>query len=213
MSDVQASCTVCPLRIVFRRRTAGVWQFVPRHQHRAERTERIEHLAAGPLRGAEFDIMSAHVVGTGIARHVGEGILLRNVFAPAADHHGQLSFIVDLLADARQHDRLPMADERCGGLDEKDRVFRNGFADLREMRAIVQPHADHLSRPPDRREEFDIRERVAQFVEIARDRALLDKSSARARAAAMDVSPPWSKSCRSGGTRRSATASSSRSPT
>ena len=39
--------------------------------------------------------------------------------------------LADLPADARQHDRLLMSDERCGCFVKQDRVIRGTLADFR----------------------------------------------------------------------------------
>ena len=68
---------------------------IGRHQPRAERSGAIEILAHRPLRRAELKITHGRIVEQGVARHVIEGLLLGDAAPRLADHHGQLSFIVE----------------------------------------------------------------------------------------------------------------------
>ena len=134
----------------FNRQGVGVGDFVGRDQPRAERGESVEGFCPAPLAATPLalPVAGANVVGAGVAQHVLERPIARDVLASPADHYGQFAFIIDLIAAkvTRQYDRVAGVLQRGGGLHKEHWKLRNRRLALGGMAAVVQADAHDVHR-------------------------------------------------------------------
>ena len=95
-----------------------IGHFVLGYDPRSHRPEGREVLAQRPLRSGQLHVASAYVIEDGVAEDVVLPLCLGYIAATLADDDRQLSFIVRLLAGARQQNRLAVADKGQGILGE-----------------------------------------------------------------------------------------------
>ena len=124
---------------------------------RPHRRERVERLAAGPLRVAELQVAGGDVVAARVPEHVVERVAPRRRGARSADHRDELGFVVERVRDRREHDVDPGADDRVRPLGEQLRLGRHRGAGLGRVLGVVAPDAHDLARARDRRDERDAR--------------------------------------------------------
>ena len=98
-----------PLTSVRRRRFAGSKVGVYPRSHRGEG---VEAFGARPLTVGLLQVAGRDVIRNGVAKDHGRGFLLGYVAAAAADHHAQLAFEVDALADRGMDYGLLRPDQR-----------------------------------------------------------------------------------------------------
>src|SRR5205085_10313792 len=72
------------------------------------------------------------------------------------DHDDEFRLVIDLLGDPRELDRVAVADQGVGELGEEDGLGGDGLAALDRVVAVVQPDAEDLRRPVDRRQELGV---------------------------------------------------------
>ncbi len=120
--------------------------------------EGVEGFADGPLLffAAELPVAGGDVVPAGVTADVLEcGGIVGDVFGGFADDDDEFGFVVDLLGDFGQLDRIAVRDERVGVFREDDGFGGNGFPAFDGVIAIVQPDADDLAGFGNRRQDFD----------------------------------------------------------
>src|SRR5439155_19071747 len=97
----------------------------------ADRTERVESFAAGPLSVFALQIAGGYVVHAGVAENIVLRLPGQDVpGGPRADDDSQLALIVDVFGDRRIHDRVARGDQRGGWLEEDERLGRDFIAQL-----------------------------------------------------------------------------------
>src|SRR5262249_37998120 len=80
----------------------------------------------------------------------------RQVAAGLADHQDQFRFVIDLLANGRQHNGLIGTNQGGRILAEQDGFFRNGRAAFGGVVAVVEADADDLLRVGHRRQQLGV---------------------------------------------------------
>jgi hypothetical protein len=128
----------------------GIRDFVPCHQHGAERAERVEALGLAPLAAAEIalPVAGGDIVGAGVAEDVVEGVGARDVLAALADDDGELALVVDLRAGelARELDGVAGVLNRGGVLDEEDGALGRRQVALGGVAFVIEPDAGEVRR-------------------------------------------------------------------
>jgi len=81
----------------------------------------------------------------GIAGHVIQGVLSRDIVHPPADDDGELDFPVDFVSAFGNHERVVGADQCGGGLKENHRLEGNLCTGFGGVVAEIQPDADDLA--------------------------------------------------------------------
>src|ERR1700737_3236649 len=119
-----------------------------RGDDRSEATKGVITLRSAPL--CEVDILvqharRRHVVDAGIAEDVIGRVAWTYILAQFSDDEAGLALVGDLTRIAgRPSYRHVRADDRCTGLDEKQRMRRRRFAELLPKRVEVVPQGDDL---------------------------------------------------------------------
>src|SRR3954470_16316030 len=116
-----------------------------RHQV-ADREERVERLPPHPLTVRELEVASGDVVRDDVALDERERVVHGDSAGAAPDHHAELRFVVDLLRDGRDADRITVADQGVRPLREEQRPLGQRDALFVGVVAVVQPDTDDLLR-------------------------------------------------------------------
>jgi hypothetical protein len=112
-----------------------------------ERAERVEALAADPLRITELDVARADVVCNRVPEHSVERIFDRHRSHSTTDHDLKLDFEVDLRGQLDiPLDWLTVSTEREWQLAEDKRILRNRHLRFVRVVEIVQSDRDDLLR-------------------------------------------------------------------
>src|ERR1700735_1100114 len=115
--------------------------------NRAERTERVEALAARKLSVEPLDIARGHVIEAGVAENV-----LRNIFigqqvpAAAADDRCEFAFVVNTLRNTGQEDRFVRSHDGRRRFQENQRFFGSFVVEFSRVLQIVAADADNFAR-------------------------------------------------------------------
>lgn len=103
----------------------------------AQRAGGVEALGAGPLLLALLHIAGGDVVGAGVAEDDVLDALAGDLAAHAADDHGQLGLVVQVVREGGVLDRVAGADHRGGGLEEGDRRVGDLVAEFGGVLRVV----------------------------------------------------------------------------
>src|SRR3954447_5742817 len=136
--------------------------FVRRDDPRTDRARAVEVLT---LRDVELAVPEPIAHRALVAEREAENVAVR-AFAPdatpfPADHNDDLALVIELLGDARAHDRLIVTDHRCRRAHEEARIFRplRGGSIFRLAVLVIDADAPELLRIGDRRKKRYITER------------------------------------------------------
>ncbi len=161
------SCTIWLVRPSWRtlavdaRDDAQIGGVEHRLDPRPERAERVVALGAGELHVGALLVAGGDVVGRGVAEHVPQCVLGRDVARRGADHHGQLALVVapaPTTAGSRIASPSPMTD--VDGLRKISGVVRRVAAHLLGVVGVVLADRHDLA-GQERREQPDVGQRPA----------------------------------------------------
>lgn len=103
----------------------------------SQRAGGVEALGTGPLLLALLHIAGGDVVGAGVAEDDVLDALAGDLAAHAADDHGQLGLVVQVVREGGVLDRVAGADHRGGGLEEGDRRVGDLVAEFGGVLRVV----------------------------------------------------------------------------
>ena len=115
--------------------------------------------------GYELKVARTHVVGTEVAAHRLERVLLRDALHARSDDDAELGLVVAFRDDGRDDDRLARADERVRPLGEEEGLRGDLHALLLRVVAVVETDADDLPGALDRQHGANLLRRGEQRVD------------------------------------------------
>src|SRR5262249_43941640 len=117
------------------------------YDFRADGTEGVEGLGAGPLSVLLLQIPRRHVVGAAEPGERFPAVFLAPTLDLLSDDESELSFVVDTRRVGRQHDIPAAANERGRGFQEQERLLIGSFvAELFGVFSVIAPDRDDLGR-------------------------------------------------------------------
>jgi hypothetical protein len=123
-------------------RVDAIWRI--RLDPRAERTESVEALAAGPLAVSLLQVARGHVVRRGIAEDEVAGIFCTDPAAALGDDDGEFRFMFDLVRLWGQYDGFTRADDRRGWFEKEQGQIGHFGVVLFGVGDVVAAHANDL---------------------------------------------------------------------
>src|SRR5581483_6365144 len=112
----------------------------------SEAAAAVEVLAGRRSRVVALPVPDRGVIEAGVAGHVPQGVLARDVASSGADDDGQLALVVQVAGDTGPQDGLPMADDAAGHAQEDAGVSSAAYlAGL--LRVVFVVHADAEDAP------------------------------------------------------------------
>src|SRR5581483_302542 len=126
----------------------------------SEAAAAVEVLAGRRSRVVALPVPDRGVIEAGVAGHVPQGVLARDVAPGGADDNGQLALVVQVAGDARAKDGLPVTDDAAGHAQEDAGVGGAAYlAGLLRVVLVVNADAENSPRVWDWRQQLEVRQR------------------------------------------------------
>ena len=106
----------------------------------------VKAFAARPLAVALLQITRRDIVGQCVTKDDIQGIRFTQIAPALANNHGQLTFVVNTLADLGIDNRVARSDQRCRWLEKNQRLGWHFIAQLGGMFCVVATDTDNLAR-------------------------------------------------------------------